>query len=140
MKPRYHLFVLTQGRIASELIRVARQILGQLPIPTTGIDVLMEPHHAQTKTELFERVAHATTQHQALILTDIQGCTPYQWAMELHHALSIPVLTGVNLPMLMRLYNYAHCELDALIEKSLSGATQGIHCCTDHATATKDTP
>jgi mannose/fructose-specific phosphotransferase system component IIA len=36
-------------------------------------------------------------------------------------------LAGVNLPMLIRAYNYADDDLDSLCRKAVDGGVRGIH-------------
>jgi PTS system ascorbate-specific IIA component len=40
----------------------------------------------------------------------------------------IELITGVNLPMLLRALNYRHLKMDELIDKALSGGCGGIIC------------
>jgi PTS system ascorbate-specific IIA component len=36
------------------------------------------------------------------------------------------VIAGVNLPMLIRLFNYAHLDLATLTQKALNGGKDGV--------------
>lgn len=63
---------------------------------------------------------------QALILTDVFGATPCNVAQRLADDRQIRVVAGVNVPMLWRLLCYADKSLDAMVERALAGATQGV--------------
>jgi PTS system ascorbate-specific IIA component len=61
-----------------------------------------------------------------LVLTDIYGATPSNVAVRLLKPGRIEGVSGVNLPMLIRALNYREQPLATVIEKSLSGGTEGI--------------
>jgi mannose PTS system EIIA component len=61
-----------------------------------------------------------------LVLTDIYGATPSNIGCRLIHEGEITVVTGLNLPMLLRVINYAHLGLAELAEKAISGGHEGI--------------
>lgn len=66
----------------------------------------------------------------ALLLTDIFGATPSNVSKELIVQLAdasrYRLLTGVNLPMLLRAVTYRHEPLDALTQRALAGGAQGV--------------
>lgn len=61
-----------------------------------------------------------------LIMTDVLGATPCNVAQELLAGLDARLVSGVNLPMLLRSLCYRQETLDTLVERALQGATQGI--------------
>ncbi|OQW87521.1 MAG: PTS fructose transporter subunit IIA [Rhodoferax ferrireducens] len=61
-----------------------------------------------------------------LILTDLFGATPCNVAQKLVDASSAKLITGVNLPMLMRAITYRHEAMDALVARVIAGGTQGV--------------
>ena len=61
-----------------------------------------------------------------LILTDIYGATPCNIAKKLCCRENIRLVSGLNLPMLLRVMNYAHLALPHLAEKAVSGGKAGI--------------
>jgi PTS system ascorbate-specific IIA component len=65
-----------------------------------------------------------------LVLTDIYGATPHNLAKEV--ACNQPgttVLSGLNLPMLVRVFNYPDDDLDTLSSKAAEGGSRGIMTC-----------
>lgn len=61
-----------------------------------------------------------------LVLTDLYGSTPSNIAKKLLNDKNIRIVTGLNMSMLIRLFNYPEGDLDGLAEKALSGGKGGI--------------
>ena len=61
-----------------------------------------------------------------LVLTDIFGATPSNVAQKLVDGVSSRLITGVNLPMLLRAVTYKHEPLDTLVSRAVVGGTQGV--------------
>jgi PTS system mannose-specific IIA component len=61
-----------------------------------------------------------------LVMTDVFGATPCNVAQKLVDGVQSKLLTGVNLPMLLRTVCYRQEPLEALVTRALSGASQGI--------------
>lgn len=61
-----------------------------------------------------------------LVLTDIFGATPSNVALRLAEGRNARVLTGMNLPMLLRSWCYRDEPLEALAARAQIGGTQGI--------------
>jgi PTS system ascorbate-specific IIA component len=63
---------------------------------------------------------------QTLILTDLFGATPCNIAEKLIDGPGTKLITGVNLPMLLRAVTYRHEPIEALVARALAGGTQGV--------------
>jgi len=61
-----------------------------------------------------------------LVLTDIFGATPSNVAQKLVDGIASRLITGVNLPMLLRAVSYRHEALDTLVSRAVVGGTQGV--------------
>jgi len=61
-----------------------------------------------------------------LVLTDVFGATPCNVAQKLVDGIGSRLVTGVNLPMLLRTVSYRHEPLDALVSRAVTGGTQGV--------------
>jgi PTS system ascorbate-specific IIA component len=61
-----------------------------------------------------------------LVLTDIFGATPSNVAQKLVDGVHSRLITGVNLPMLLRSVSYRHEPLDVLVTRAVTGGTQGV--------------
>src|SRR5436305_703454 len=61
-----------------------------------------------------------------LVLTDIFGATPSNVAQRLVDCVKSSLITGVNLPMLLRAVSYRNEPLEALVSRAVIGGTQGV--------------
>ncbi len=61
-----------------------------------------------------------------LVLTDLFGSTPSNIAQRLQEHENINIVSGLNLSMLIRLFNYADLNLIEMAEKAYSGGIEGI--------------
>ncbi|MEJ2174975.1 MAG: PTS sugar transporter subunit IIA [bacterium] len=61
-----------------------------------------------------------------LVLTDIYGATPCNVASRLLERGRVEGVSGVSLPMLLRVLTYSGGGLEALVEKARSGGTEGV--------------
>ena len=61
-----------------------------------------------------------------LVLTDMFGATPSNVAQKLVDGVKSRLITGVNLPMLLRSVSYRHEALDTLVSRAVIGGTQGV--------------
>jgi PTS system mannose-specific IIA component len=61
-----------------------------------------------------------------LVLTDLFGATPCNVAQKLVDGVNSKLITGVNLPMLMRAVTYRQESIDGLVARALAGGTQGV--------------
>jgi PTS system mannose-specific IIA component len=61
-----------------------------------------------------------------LVLADIFGATPCNVAQKLVDGVSSRLITGVNLPMLLRSVSYRNEPLEALVSRAVIGGTQGV--------------
>lgn len=126
---RVGIVLLTHPGIGSALINTAEKLIGALPLKT----VSFEPDFgSDAQSELAAASAalrSVDTQGGVLILTDLYGATPARIAKALAQ-LGTPCrrVSGVNLPMLLRVMNYADQNLDGLTLTAASGGRNGVQC------------
>jgi len=61
-----------------------------------------------------------------LVLTDVYGATPDNLARDFTGQCNARVVSGVNLPMLLRVLNYSRQSLQQLCETAVAGGESGI--------------
>ncbi len=61
-----------------------------------------------------------------LVLTDLFGSTPSNIAHRLHEHANVNIVTGLNLSMLIRIFNYPELKLADMTEKAYSGGIDGV--------------
>jgi len=73
-----------------------------------------------------EQLSRAPGVKGVLVLTDIFGATPSNVAQKLVDGAKSRLITGVNLPMLLRSVSYRNEPLEALVSRAVVGGTQGV--------------
>jgi PTS system mannose-specific IIA component len=91
--------VATHGHLAAELIRTAEAVVGPLD-DTVGVGV--EPMH-DMRSDLKAAIARVDHGDGVLLLTDIFGGSPTNLCLSFLAERKVEVVTGVNLPMLLRI-------------------------------------
>ena len=61
-----------------------------------------------------------------LVLTDVFGATPCNVAQRLVDGVHTRLVTGINLPMLLRAVSYRSEPLDSVVSRAVVGGTQGV--------------
>jgi PTS system mannose-specific IIA component len=109
--------VVTHGRIAIELLTAAEMICGQIG-HITAVSIGWNDDVDQSCHEIERAIARVNQGQGVLLLTDMFGGTPTNLAMTFSRPGSIEILTGVNLPMVIKLASQQQQEsLDALARK-----------------------
>ncbi|MFB3926362.1 MAG: PTS sugar transporter subunit IIA [Syntrophales bacterium] len=94
--------VITHGNLGFELIKAAEMIKGQL-INVIPISVNSEKGVEDIKKEITSAIKKVDTGEGVLILTDLFGGTSSNISLSFLKEGKIEVVTGVNLPMLLKL-------------------------------------
>jgi len=114
------LVVATHGNLAEELIRTAAGIVGPLE-RCEGVSVGAESSMADARSRLGEAIRRVGGEEGVLILTDMFGGTPANLALTFLDE-RIEVVTGVNLPMMLKL---ATGRADGLAVRTLAELVSG---------------
>ena len=94
--------VVTHGHLGQELVAAAEMIVGEVShIQSVSIGWHDDVNDARKDIE--KRVAEVENGSGVLILTDMFGGTPSNIAFSLHDPGKIDVVTGVNLPMIIKI-------------------------------------
>jgi len=119
--------IVTHGHLASEFIAAAEMIVGPLPHVThTSIDWHDDIDVA--RAELGRAIVRVSHGRGVLLLTDMFGGTPTDIASMFLDDPKIEVVTGVNLPMILKLADQS--PNDSLVEISRrvrEAGHEGIH-------------
>jgi PTS system ascorbate-specific IIA component len=113
--------------MGAALIATAHHILGRMPMTVEAHAI---PPGSDAEVALAETLARARKLDAGdgvLVLTDVYGATPSNVADKLAaHGLSIHRVSGLNLPMLLRVLNYAEQSLGELAHTAAQGGRTGI--------------
>ena len=94
--------VVTHGQLATELVNGAEAIVGDLP-RFAAVSIGWHEDTQDAHNEIAEAIARVRQEHGVLILSDMFGGTPSNLAMTFLEPGAVEVVTGVNLPMLIKL-------------------------------------
>jgi len=121
------ILLITHPAIGPALISTATAILGQLPLNTEAFEVPFDSTPDMLLANASTALRKVDTGAGVLILTDLYGATPANLAAKLVH-LGTParLVSGVNLPMLLRTMNYPELPLSELCLLAASGARNGV--------------
>jgi mannose PTS system EIIA component len=100
------LLVISHEPLGTALISCTRHIFGRLPGQLAALDVIPDEDTSaadQAARELFARINDGSG---VLVLTDIFGATPSRIAAKLAKPYQCVVISGANLPMLVKAINY----------------------------------
>ena len=121
------LLLITHNRLGDELLDTARAMFQRLPLNVATLAVGRNDKPEKMQAHAEKLAAELDEGDGVLLLTDMYGSTPSNIANRLacvDDARS--VVYGVNLPMLVRVLNYAALDMDALVAKALSGGRDGV--------------
>jgi PTS system mannose-specific IIA component len=97
--------VVTHGQLATELVNAAETIVGDLP-QFTAVSIGWHDDTQDAREEIAQAIARVGAAAEGvLILTDMFGGTPANLAMTFLAGNQVEVITGVNLPMLIKIAN-----------------------------------
>ena len=94
--------VVTHGRLAVELVNAAEAIVGDLT-HVQAVSIGWHDDVEQAREEIGQAIARVATPAGTLVLTDMFGGTPSNLAVTFLVPDRVEVVTGVNLPMLLKL-------------------------------------
>ncbi|HUW98522.1 MAG TPA: hypothetical protein VMV40_06735 [Acidiferrobacter sp.] len=125
------LLVLAQKDVAFGLLEAVEHVLGRQSPALVAFPVRYDMPPDDLALVLGKAIRALNDGDGVLILADIYGATHINVACRLLEPNHIELVTGLNLPMLIRAINYRDRPLHELIEKALSGGIEGIVCATE---------
>ena len=120
------LITITHNRIGEQLAETAEEILGSPPFAVRHFVVRPDDDPARIEADVADSVRSIDSGDGVLILADLYGSTPCNIARRVAPAHHVRVLSGVNLPMMLRVYSYARLDLDTMARKAAEGARIGV--------------
>ncbi len=123
------ILLIAHAPLANALRQCALHVFPDCEATVTAIDV--QPNLSPDETLATARIALEQLGRMpkikgVLVLTDIFGATPSNVAQKLVDGVRSRLITGVNLPMLLRSVSYRHEPLEALVSRAVVGGTQGV--------------
>ncbi len=119
------LFITHQG-IASNLLSIGESIIKKSADNLAFTEVPMDADIDTIINSVENKLKNLDLNDGVLFITDIYGGTPSNIAQSLAGNYHANLISGVNLPMIIRLLNYRDEAQQVLIQKALDGAHKGI--------------
>lgn len=93
---------MTHGQLANELLSAAEMIVGEVQ-HVTAVSIGWHDDVDVAQQEIERAISRVDAGKGVLVLTDMFGGTPTNIAMTFMEKMPIEVVTGVNLPMIIKL-------------------------------------
>ena len=124
--------VVTHGSIGEALVNSATQILGAAPQQVATLSVWRQDDPDDLVLRARELLEGLDAGDGVLVLTDIFGATPGNVVSRLLQDGRIEGVSGVSLPMVLRVLTGRNGSLAAAVKRALSGGAEGlVHMNTD---------
>lgn len=119
--------LITHPGIGPSLMAVACELLRTLPLRTEAFEVPYDGDPEALLPSASAALRRVDDGDGVLVLTDVYGATPSNLAARLAR-IGTPVrrVSALNLPMLLRVMNYAERGLDDLPSVAAAGARNGV--------------
>ena len=119
------ILLVTHRDIGKQLLLTATSVFGKNPfqVELLSVDNYDQPSDVRELAEKY--VKFLDNGAGVLVLTDIIGTTPSNIASSINHE-KIKVVAGLNLSMILNVFNYPEDSLDQLSIKALEGGIQGV--------------
>lgn len=117
--------IIAHAPLASALREAVLHIFSEHSAIVAAIDVRKDEATEITLAEARRALAKLATE-QCLVVTDMVGGTPCNVAQKLVEGTGIPVLSGGNLPMLVRAMNYRTENLELVVQRAQEGGRNGV--------------
>ena len=119
------ILLVTHSDIGKQLLLTATAVFGKNPfqVELLSVDNYDQPNDVKELAEKY--VKFLDNGAGVLVLTDIIGTTPSYISSSINHD-KIKVVAGLNLSMILNVFNYPEKSLDQLSIKALEGGIQGV--------------
>ena len=123
------ILLITHENIGAQLVAVCNAIFKQRNAVVAQVSVPADlgPELLGKYADLIRTAMLAQDNGEGLlVLTDVYGATPDNLARYFSAECNARVVSGINLPMLLRVLNYAHQSLEQLCQTAFTGGTKGV--------------
>ena len=119
------ILIITHSDIGKQLLLTATSVFGRNPfrVEILSVDNYDQPNDVKELAEKY--VNFLDNGNGVLVLTDIVGTTPSNIASSIDYK-NIKIVAGLNLSMILNVFNYPNDSLDDLSVKAIEGGTDGI--------------
>jgi PTS system mannose-specific IIA component len=123
--------VVTHGGVASELVKAVRRIVGEVD-NLHSVSIGWDDDVEQARRQILESIHKVDKGDGVLILTDMFGGTPTNLSLSFLEQGKVEIITGVNLPMLIKFYNLKNkSDIREVAQKVKEQGQKSIYVATD---------
>lgn len=123
------LLLITHGKLGLHLLETMQEMIGPLPLDA---DVLEVRRVLATDVLLLQgrrMIERLDSGAGVLLLTDAYGSTPGNVASRLSETPNTELVAGINLPMLVKIFNYPQLDLATMSRAAVEGGQRGVVQC-----------
>ena len=123
------ILLVTHEQIGHQLVATAETICcqGMASVASVSVPANITPQQlGRHADQIRDTMAEQDTGAGVLVLTDVYGATPDNLARYFTEQGNARVVSGVNLPMLLRVLNYSRQSLQQLCDIAVAGGKSGI--------------
>jgi PTS system mannose-specific IIA component len=118
--------IVTHGEIGTALLHSASQILGEAPKQVATLSVWRQDDPDDLTLRAQELITGIDDGDGVLVLTDIFGATPGNVVSRLLQDGRIEGVSGISLPMLLRVVTGRDGSLSGAVKRAMSGGADGV--------------
>ena len=119
------ILIITHSDIGKQLLLTATSVFGKNPfqVELLSVDNYDQPGDIKDLAEKYVRFLDNGA--GVLVLTDIVGTTPSNIASSVKYQ-NIKIVAGLNLSMILNVFNYPQSTLDQLSKKAIEGGQMAL--------------
>ena len=118
--------IIAHDALGQSLVDAVTHVLGGRPPQFSVFPVAAGDDPLALLPKARAAVAALDSGEGVAILSDLYCATPCNLAVKLADRGHVEVITGVNLPMLVRTFTYRTKGMETLVKKAISGGCEGV--------------
>jgi mannose PTS system EIIA component len=120
------ILIITHGTLGESLVHCASHVLNKRPPRLKQLGVTAQDDPMLLLPQARTLIKELDAGEGVLILSDMYGGTPSNIAAKLVTPGKVEAVTGVSLPMLIRVLTYRDRDLQTIVTKAISGGCEGV--------------
>jgi PTS system mannose-specific IIA component len=123
------LVIVTHGQIGRAMLQVAEFILDQSLADIVFVSFRQSAADKTGNEEILSAIEATERGQGVLVLTDLGGASPCNQIIRLLSSSDATLVSGLNLAMLIRVWNYRNKPVKKLAQLAVEGAIRDIKVC-----------
>ena len=123
------ILLISHNHIGTEMLNTAHQMLMQSPLHVKVLSIHITDDVDDIQRRFNTILLGLDQGNGILVLTDMFGATPSNIACAVADRNDIRIVSGLSLPMLIRVLNYPTLSLEQLEQKAVTAGKEGVARC-----------